>query len=383
MGQGERERGGGKAMGGAERPALAMLAAAAVGGALGALLLLAKRRRRPKRSARYLPAAATSPQLAMGTLLDLNAANEQHQRFRQFESQFENTVPSMEDLVRLREMNDAAELRIQPAEVLEMLSAGNVRFWTGQSTRPELNTMQRRVEIWQAYPKVAILGCSDSRVPPEIIFDLGLGDVFVVRVAGNAYGTGVAGSLHYAIMHLRVKVVMVLGHEGCGVIRHSQQSLNELDSEPDELSAWFKTVRRGVSPETSALGYISDTRARDREAVIRNVRSQVRLIRSRPHIAQRIATGELIVLGAFYEKRSGMVDFIRCEKEQHALIGPCGESASPTDSEQEIIICDHSRRAPAEPGTPRVRSFRQYNATSCDESKLRRSLTVAPSRNVL
>jgi len=99
----------------------------------------------------------------------------------QFEAEFENTVPSMEDLIRLREESDAAGLNVAPSEVLEMLSQGNVRFWTGQSRRPELNAMQRRAEIWQSYPKVAIIGCSDSRVPPEIIFDLGLGDVFVVR----------------------------------------------------------------------------------------------------------------------------------------------------------------------------------------------------------
>jgi carbonic anhydrase len=68
---------------------------------------------------------------------------------------------------------------------------------------------------------------------------------------------------------------MVLGHEGCGVLRHSQQSLDELDSEPEELSAWFKMVRRGICLETSAVASISDTRARDREAVIRNVRHQV------------------------------------------------------------------------------------------------------------
>jgi len=129
----------------------------------------------------YMPLSA---QPVSGTLLGQTSAEPDRgmaQMRRQFETEFENTVPSMEDLIRLREQNDAADLRVQPSEVLEMLSSGNVRFWTGQSRRPELNAMQRRAEIWQSYPKVAIIGCSDSRVPPEIIFDLGLGDVFVVR----------------------------------------------------------------------------------------------------------------------------------------------------------------------------------------------------------
>jgi len=73
----------------------------------------------------------------------------------------------------------------------------------------------------------------------------------------------------------RRQVVMVLGHEGCGVVRHSQQSLDKLDSQPEELSAWFKSVRRGISLDQSTINSISDPRARDREAVIRNVRSQV------------------------------------------------------------------------------------------------------------
>jgi hypothetical protein len=119
---------------------------------------------------------------------------------------FDPIVPSMEDLVRMREEAHAADLMRTPVDVLEDLARGNARFWTGQSRRPELNAMERRAEIWQSYPKVAIIGCSDSRVPPEIIFDQGLGDLFVIRVAGNSYGSGVAGSVHYAVTHLHVKV---------------------------------------------------------------------------------------------------------------------------------------------------------------------------------
>lgn len=226
---------------------------------------------------------------------------------------FDPIVPSMEDLVRIREEAHAAEMLRTPQDVLSDLARGNARFWTGQSRRPELNAMERRAEIWQVYPKVAILGCSDSRVPPEIIFDQGLGDLFVIRVAGNAYGTGVAGSIHYAVTHLHVKVVMVLGHEGCGVVRTAQRGLGEIDDEPVELRTWLQTIRRGVAFETGIIQKIVDSRARDREAVIQNVRRQVRRISRKPVISDRLARGDLAVVGAFYEKRSGMVDFIRVD----------------------------------------------------------------------
>lgn len=122
---------------------------------------------------------------------------------RQFEAEFENTVPSMEDLVRVREENEAPDLNVSPSDVLEMLSAGNVRFWTGQSSRPEINAMQRRAEIWQSYPKVAIIGCSDSRVPIEIVFDLALGDVFGIRVAGARAGRVCRNGVAVALPPLR------------------------------------------------------------------------------------------------------------------------------------------------------------------------------------
>ena len=165
--------------------------------------------------------------------------------------------------------------------------------------------MERRAEIWQSYPKVAIIGCSDSRVPPEIIFDQGLGDLFVIRVAGNAYGTGVAGSVHYAVTHLHVKVVMVLGHEGCGVIRTAQQTLSAIDGEVEELRTWLRTIRRGLCYDQGIIEQIIDSRARDREAVIKNVRHQVRRIALKPAIAEKVATGALRVVGPFTAERHG------------------------------------------------------------------------------
>merc|ERR1719213_647354 len=120
----------------------------------------------------------------------------------------------MEDArAHAEEIASAKSLR-SPREVLEDLQKGNARFWMGVATRPEKSAFERRALIVQQYPSVAVLGCSDSRVPVEIVFDQGLGDLFVVRVAGNHLDTATHASLQYAILHLKVKVVVVLGHEG-------------------------------------------------------------------------------------------------------------------------------------------------------------------------
>ena len=104
-------------------------------------------------------------------------------------------IVSMEEIVR-RNKEDANDMRhMTPAEILADMKQGNARFWMGVSERPEMSPMERRALIMQQTPKVAILGCSDSRVPIEIVFDQGLGDVFVIRVAGNFCGVSAMASL--------------------------------------------------------------------------------------------------------------------------------------------------------------------------------------------
>ena len=105
------------------------------------------------------------------------------------------------------------------AEALVRLRAGNARFVSGEARFP---TARREVlaALAQAqHPYATILGCSDSRVPPEILFDAGFGELFVVRLAGHAVGDEAAGSLQYAGVHLRTPLLLVLGHEGCGAVK--------------------------------------------------------------------------------------------------------------------------------------------------------------------
>merc|ERR1712038_1712445 len=207
----------------------------------------------------------------------------------------------------MADSGQAAAMKRTPGEVLAELQRGNVRFWTGQSTRPETSAFERRALISKQFPSTAILGCSDSRVPVEIVFDQGLGDMFVSRVAGNCLDTTTAASLQYAVHHLKVKVLIVMGHEGCGAIKAAQLPMDAIDKEPETLGTLLKDLRRGL--DTASLASVQDVNAADREAVTTNVKAQVESLARDKGILAKVRSKELIILGAFYEISSGIVDF--------------------------------------------------------------------------
>lgn len=214
---------------------------------------------------------------------------------------------SMVQARELAEQRKAAAARRTPMEVLAELQKGNVRFWTGQGNRPEKSAFERRALISMQFPNTAILGCSDSRVPLEIVFDQGLGDLFVIRVAGNFLDTATSGSLQYAVKHLKVKVLVVMGHEGCGAVKAAQLPLDAINREPESLSTLLKGMRQGL--DAADLDTIQDPKAQDREAVTTNVRAQVEGLVRDEGIMKEVRNGELLMVGAFYEISSGIVDF--------------------------------------------------------------------------
>jgi len=225
---------------------------------------------------------------------------------------------SMAEAKALAESGHVEARTKSPAEVLENLQRGNTRFWTGAAMRPEKSAFERRALISKQFPSVAILGCADSRVPTEIIFDQALGDMFTVRVAGNCLDTTTMASLQYSVHVLKVKVLVVLGHEGCGAIKACQQSDEALAREPRELTALLTGLKSHLSMET--LGTISDPKAKDREAVNQNVKRQVEKLTEDPSIMSKVRSGELLVVGAFYEISSGIVDFF------HEVLADAGDS---------------------------------------------------------
>ena len=194
-----------------------------------------------------------------------------------------------------------------PEQVLAGLQKGNTRFWMGVAKRPELSAFERRALIANQYPSVAILGCSDSRVPIEIVFDQGLGDIFVIRVAGNCLDQTTMGSLEYAAVHLGVKVLIVMGHEGCGAVKASRLPVETIDRESASLSRLLKGIKAGLNEDR--LRQVMDQRACDREAVVSNVKVQVKTLCDNEVVRNAMQKKTILVKGAFYDMSSGIVDF--------------------------------------------------------------------------
>src|SRR5919199_510811 len=105
-----------------------------------------------------------------------------------------------------------------PQEAIRALKTGNARFFSGQARRPEMSAAERRAQIMVQTPFAVVLGCSDSRVPVEIIFDQGLGDLFVIRVAGNIVAPSQVGSIEFAAERFGTRLVVVMGHTQCGAV---------------------------------------------------------------------------------------------------------------------------------------------------------------------
>ncbi len=212
-------------------------------------------------------------------------------------------------------MADIADIKPEtvqsPAQAIEALIDGNTRFFDGTSKRSELGANERRAQIIGQTPFAAVLACSDSRVPVELVFDQGFGDLFVVRVAGNVVGESGLGTLEYAIRHLNIHLIMVLGHEGCGAVSAALCPEEEIILHPPALQA---LIRR-IQPSVQNLPPIRDKKARMREAVINNVRHQATVLRAQEVIRGAEDSGQIQVIGGFYEIGSGAVDFFIDEED--------------------------------------------------------------------
>ncbi|GGL66635.1 carbonic anhydrase [Deinococcus aerolatus] len=209
---------------------------------------------------------------------------------------------SMADIAALRHHTDIQT----PAGAIAALKDGNARFFSGQSSRPELGVNERRAQIMGQTPYAAVLACSDSRVPVELVFDVGLGDLFVIRVAGNVVSEAGLGTLEYAIKHLDVHLVMVMGHEACGAVAAALLTPEQIAQEPENL----QSIIHKITPSLEELPRIRDKKARMREAVLNNVRHQVHTLRQETIIRAAEASGQVQVIGGYYEIGSGAVDFL-------------------------------------------------------------------------
>ena len=189
------------------------------------------------------------------------------------------------------------------SEAIERLMEGNARFVSGEVKHPH-STQQWRQRLTQGQsPFATILGCSDSRVPPEILFDQGFGDLFVIRVAGNIVDSDVAGSVEYGVDHLKTRVVLVLGHEGCGAVTAALQTKETRGAEPRE-------IRNLVSKITPSLENVSSEGGLDihlKKCVEANVRWSVLQLSRIPDLQKAVAEKRTSIVGGVYDLASGRI----------------------------------------------------------------------------
>lgn len=155
-------------------------------------------------------------------------------------------------------------------------------------------------------PYATILGCSDSRVPPELVFDAGFGDLFVVRVAGNVISPEVMGTLQYAGTHLRTPLFVVLGHEGCGAVMAALAAKFEGVREAVRISRLLENILPGLRDVSDEL----EPQARLAAAVEANVRWSMHQVLETPEARARAAEGVMKLVGAIYELNTGRVRFL-------------------------------------------------------------------------
>src|SRR5688572_20774461 len=196
-------------------------------------------------------------------------------------------------------------------EALEHLRVGNRRFASGVRSSDILASEARRSELAAGQePFAIVLGCSDSRVPAEIIFDQGLGDLFVIRVAGNIVASSQIGSVEFAAERFGTRLVVVLGHSRCGAVL---ATVEELMRPREKQSRNLRSIVDRIRPSVEALLVTElrhDSEALVQHAVRSNVRVSANQLRHGSEILEaRIQGGGLLIVGAEYSLETGVVDF--------------------------------------------------------------------------
>lgn len=201
-----------------------------------------------------------------------------------------------------------AQKALTPAEVVADLKAGNERFVAQRGTTYDYSAQVKQTAKGQ-YPKAVVLSCIDSRVPPEIVFDQGIGDIFVGRVAGNFENTDLLGSMEFATAIAGAKAIVVLGHSHCGAIKGAADDakLGNLT----EVLAHIKPAVDAAKGKVPQGPYNSKNEAFVEAVAEENVRMTVKHITERsPVLAERVAKGELVIVGGVYNLDTGAIEWL-------------------------------------------------------------------------
>jgi carbonic anhydrase len=198
---------------------------------------------------------------------------------------------------------DAGAPAMTPTQALAQLIEGNRRFQRDANSHPHLHAKRRSELAGGQSPFAVILSCSDSRVPPELIFDQGLGGLFVVRLAGNTVTRAGLESIDYAVGHLGTNLIMVLGHESCGAVKGA---LSECVSKP---AAGLPEIFANICPAVDQARRKGGDNL-ESSAIDLNVTDQVKILERSPLFEKRVADGSLKIVGARYNLESGKVEII-------------------------------------------------------------------------
>jgi len=194
-----------------------------------------------------------------------------------------------------------AEEKITADSVLAELKAGNEHHVAHRYQHPHETGDRQRELVAGQHPHAEILSCSDSRVPPEIVFDQGLGDLFIVRVAGNVAADTEIGSLEYGAEHLHIPLIVVLGHESCGAVTAAVQA----GPSEGHITAIVNLIKPAVEKSRGMSGdSVSNAVRINVEMVVKQLRS------SNPILSELVAHGKLRIVGAVYSLKTGLVTWL-------------------------------------------------------------------------
>ena len=185
--------------------------------------------------------------------------------------------------------------------VLAELKAGNAHFVAKKYEHPHQTAARQQALASSQSPHCAILTCADSRVPPELVFDQGLGDIFDVRVAGNTAGDDAVASLEYAAEHLHVPLIVVMGHTHCGAVSAAVEG----GTLPGKLPGLIAELRPAVDQSAHEPGDRVENAVRDNVVYVVK-----QLLAAKPVLAELVASGKLRIVGAVYSLETGKVDWL-------------------------------------------------------------------------
>jgi carbonic anhydrase len=212
------------------------------------------------------------------------------------------------------------------SEALRLLKEGNSRYVDGKLQHPRQDRARRALTAAQGqHPLATVLTCSDSRVPAEIIFDQGIGDIFVIRVAGNVAATDEIGSIEYAVDHLATPVVVVLGHTQCGAVTAVVDDA--------KLTPNLANLLEPIKPAVDKAREANPQAAKDallKAAIAANVHQAMEdMLRLSPVIREKVRDGRVQVVGALYDLDSGQIQWLGPNPDQEKLVGGKKGAAKP------------------------------------------------------